>query len=152
MPEADEQIYSTSPTFIPGEHRIGISRYENCGISPEDFKLQPPCTRSGRLLQEVVRALMTSKATTSPISSLSIDNWVIPYGIPTLVLTKKGMHFISRFFQTLYSFWEQSNWRLRRTTCWRMDSQNDFLTRRYLAYCHTIWWSFSETGTFRCSH
>lgn len=37
------------------------------------------------------------------MANLFMDNWIIPYGIPTFLLTYNGLQFVSQFFRTLCS-------------------------------------------------
>lgn len=45
-----------------------------------------------------------SKTTASHIAAFAMDNWTIPYGIPTNVLTDSRTQFVSKFFQFLCAF------------------------------------------------
>lgn len=57
----------------------------------------------------LTRAIPMCKKITSRISSPFINSWIMPYGIPTIVLTDSGKQFSSKSFELLCAFLKSKN-------------------------------------------
>ena len=53
---------------------------------------------------KLTRAVPSTKTTAPQVALIFLDNWVIPYGIPSYVLTDNGPQFTSKFFACLCAF------------------------------------------------
>lgn len=47
------------------------------------------------------RTIPTTKTKATHIATIFLEIWVLPYGIPKLVLTEKGPQFVVKFFSAL---------------------------------------------------
>lgn len=53
---------------------------------------------------KLAKAVPTFKLIASPIASLLIDGWIMPYDIPTRMLTDTELQFVCKFFESLCAF------------------------------------------------
>lgn len=74
------------PTTILGKWPMGIRRHGNPGITSKDAKRNQSVTFMTDRYTKLASAVPTSKTTASNITSLFLDSWAIPYGIPEIVL------------------------------------------------------------------
>lgn len=53
---------------------------------------------------KLTRAIPTAEINSAQVVTIFLDNWVIPYEIPSHVLTDSGLQLVSKFFTTLGPF------------------------------------------------
>lgn len=74
------------------------------GTTPREGKRNPFALVLTDRCSKLTRGLPTANTTALPIASHFMDNWIVPYSIPTHVLTYDGTQFVSEFFRSIGAF------------------------------------------------
>lgn len=96
------------------------------------------------------KTISMSNKVVSEISSLFMDNRVIPYGIQLHVLLDDDVQFVSNFSERCATFWGQSTWWWQLFTS-RWKDRQFALKRQQSPDCDCLWLIIILTGTFNFS-
>lgn len=53
---------------------------------------------------ELTRAIPVTNTTVPHVAAICLDHWIMPFGIPTYLLTDNGSQIVGKFFATLCAF------------------------------------------------
>lgn len=118
------QLSQTPSTTFARECPIGICRDEHPGTTSKDVKLHAVCNGNERSIFEANKS-RTVHHDPSHVAILFLDNQIVPYDIWMPVFADNRMQLVSKFFQSLCTFFRtkhltrtayhlQSNWREER--------------------------------------
>lgn len=76
---------------VMGPLKIMVTMNQIIPIIPDRYTKETP-------------AVLSSKSIELHITSIFVDHWIRPYGIPAFFLTENGPQFVRKFFKTLCTF------------------------------------------------
>lgn len=103
-PEASQTINVGTPTITHSEWPSWIFRNKQPGTIYGEVKRQSVPTGNDRSLVKVNESLTHIQDDSVAHCAFFMDDWIIQYGIPMHVLSKKRTQVVSKFFETLCTF------------------------------------------------